>query len=119
MLTSAPHTWLFPQMAAVVHHGGAGTTAAGFRAGVPSIVIPASNDTFAWGRRVQELGVGKTIPRKKLTVQNLADALGFVCQRQPVEAARDLGARISCENGAETAARIISDSLKDTDRASR
>lgn len=65
MLECAPHAWLFPRMSVVVHHGGAGTTAAGLRAGVPSILIPHANDQFAWGRRVHELGAGaKPIPRK-------------------------------------------------------
>jgi sterol 3beta-glucosyltransferase len=79
ILESVPHSWLFPQMAAVIHHGGAGTTAAGLRAGVPGIIIPFSNDQFAWGRRVYELGVGsKPIPRKNLTAEKLADAIKFV-----------------------------------------
>ena len=43
-----PHEWLFPKMSAVVHHGGAGTTAEGLRAGVPSVIIPYGNDQFAW-----------------------------------------------------------------------
>ena len=53
-----PHEWLFPRVAAVVHHGGAGTTAAGLRAGKPSLLIPHVGDQFFWGRRVQELGLG-------------------------------------------------------------
>ena len=82
MLESAPHSWLFPRMKAVVHHGGAGTTAAGLRAGVPSIIIPHGNDQFAWGRRVYELGVGpKPVPRKKLTTEKLSDAI-HVCSDQ-------------------------------------
>ncbi len=111
-LDSAPHSWLFPRMAAVVHHGGAGTTAAGLRAGVPSVLIPHGNDQFAWGRRVQELGVGtRPIPRKRLTVAALADALNAV--REPVlrAAAADLGRRIRTEDGAETAARLITNAL--------
>lgn len=76
MLESVLHTWLFPQMAAVVHHGGAGTTAAGLNAGVPSIIIPHGNDQPAWGKRIYELGVGPSpIPRRKLTAKALADAI--------------------------------------------
>jgi sterol 3beta-glucosyltransferase len=108
ILESAPHSWLFSRMAAVVHHGGAGTTAAGLRAGIPSIIIPHSNDQFAWGRRVYELGVGsKPIPRRKLTAENLADAIKFVSAKEIKEAAKNLGLRIQSENGAETAAKII------------
>ena len=108
ILESAPHSWLFPRMAAVVHHGGAGTTAAGLNAGVPSIIIPHSNDQFAWGRRVHELGVGsKPIPRNKLSVERLADAIKSVLSKDIKEAARDLGIKIRGENGAEKAAKII------------
>ncbi len=58
MIDSTPHSWLFPHMAAVVHHGGAGTTAAGFRAGVPSLVVPFFGDQPYWGHRIVQLGVG-------------------------------------------------------------
>jgi len=58
MADSIPHDWLFPQVTAVVHHGGAGTTAAGFRAGVPTIIIPFIGDQFFWAHRVEKLGVG-------------------------------------------------------------
>jgi len=113
IVESAPHSWLFPRMAAVVHHGGAGTTAAGLRAGIPSIIIPQSNDHFAWGRRLYELGVGsKPIPKKNLTGEKLADAVKFVSTKEIMEAAKDLGVKIQGEKGAETAARIIIDCLK-------
>ncbi|MCX6065831.1 MAG: glycosyltransferase [Chloroflexi bacterium] len=108
LLESAPHAWLFPRMAVVVHHGGAGTTAAGLRAGVPSIVIPHGNDQFAWAQRVYELGVAaRPISRKKLTAENLAEAIRFVLKSEVREAAKVLGAKIREENGAETAAKII------------
>ncbi len=64
----APHDWLFPQMAAVVHHGGAGTTAAGLRAGIPTIIVPHFIDQPFWGQRVADLGAGpQPIPRRQLT----------------------------------------------------
>jgi sterol 3beta-glucosyltransferase len=95
-------------MKAVVHHGGAGTTAAGLRAGIPSIIIPNSNDQFAWGRRVYELGAGsKPIPRKKLTAEKLSDAIKSVSAKEIKDTAKDLGTKIQSENGAETAAKII------------
>lgn len=73
---SVPHDWLFPQMAAVVHHGGAGTTAATLRAGVPSIIVPFFGDQFFWGKRVAQLGVGALpIPQKQLSVERLASAI--------------------------------------------
>ena len=67
MVGSTPHSWLFPRMAAVVHHGGAGTTAAGLSAGVPSIITPFFGDQPFWGRRVAELGVGpRPMSRRQL-----------------------------------------------------
>lgn len=75
-LDHAPHEWLFPRMAAVVHHGGAGTTAASLRAGVPTIIIPFFADQPFWGRRVYELGVGpRPLLRKQLSAGCLADAI--------------------------------------------
>ncbi len=72
LVQSVPHDWLFARVNAVVHHGGAGTTAAGLRAGVPSIIIPFFADQPFWGERVAALGVGpKPIPRKKLTAEKL------------------------------------------------
>ena len=63
-----PHDRLFPRMAAVVHHGGAGTTGAGVRAGVPSLVVPFGVDQPFWGSRIAALGVGpRPIPRRRLT----------------------------------------------------
>ena len=77
MIDSIPFSWLFPQMMAVVHHGGAGTTSMGLRAGVPSIVTPFMGDQPFWGQRVHELGVGpRPIPLRRLTVDQLTEAIG-------------------------------------------
>jgi len=112
ILESAPHAWLFPRMAAVVHHGGAGTTAAGLRAGVPNIIIPHGNDQFAWGCRVFELGVGpRPIPRKNLTAEKLSSAIEATLAPQMREAARRLGQNIQTERGAESAAAVILSAL--------
>jgi sterol 3beta-glucosyltransferase len=109
MIDSAPHSWLFPRMAAVIHHGGAGTTAAGFRAGVPSIILPYGNDQFAWGLRVHELGVGpKPVPQKRLTAEALSSAITAALRPQVQAAAGALGERIRMERGAENAVEIIS-----------
>jgi sterol 3beta-glucosyltransferase len=97
-------------MAAVVHHGGAGTTAEGLRSGVPSIIIPHANDQFGWGRRVYELGVGaKPIPRKKLTSENLSSAIQLALADDVKDKANVLGAKIRSENGAAKAAKVIMD----------
>ena len=98
---SVPHSWLFPRVAAVVHHGGAGTTAAGLRAGVPSIVIPFFGDQAFWGERVFKLGVGPLpIPRKQLNANNLAQAIQTVVSDSRIrENAASLGAKIQAEDG--------------------
>ncbi len=105
---SVPHEWLFPQMAAVVHHGGAGTTAAALRSGVPQIIIPFGNDQFAWGKRMNELGVGaESIPRKELTADTLANAIAFTQTDIVLKKAKELGNRVQKEKGAEKSAELI------------
>ncbi len=110
-LESAPHDRLFPRMAAVVHHGGAGTTAAGLRSGVPSIVVPFFADQPFWARTVHALGVGpRPIPRKRLTAERLANAIEeAVTSREIREQAERLGAKIHAEDGVGRAVEIISD----------
>lgn len=72
----APYHWLFPRVAAVVHHGGSGTTAAGLRAGVPALVVPFLFDQFFWGRRLHRLGVAPApLPFKKLAAPALSRAI--------------------------------------------
>ena len=98
---SIPHDWLFSRVAAVVHHGGAGTTAAGLRAGIPSLLVPFFGDQFFWGRRVLEHGVGaRAIPRQALTSGRLADALETIVHDGAIrERAAELGKEIRAEDG--------------------
>ena len=51
-LSNCPHDWLFPRMSAVIHHGGAGTSAEGFRSGIPTMIVPFFGDQFLWASRV-------------------------------------------------------------------
>jgi UDP:flavonoid glycosyltransferase YjiC (YdhE family) len=113
MVGSIPHSWLFPKMAAVVHHGGAGTTGAGLRAGVPSIITPFFGDQPFWGQKVYELGVGpKPIPRKRLTVENLTEAIQqAVSDTTMREKASSLGERIRAENGVAQAVKFIEQNM--------
>jgi UDP:flavonoid glycosyltransferase YjiC (YdhE family) len=92
-----------------VHHGGAGTTAAGLRAGVPSIIIPFFGDQPFWGRRVAELGVGpEPIPRKQLTVERLAQAIQASLTDQTMrQRAANLGAKIRAEDGIANVVAVI------------
>lgn len=107
-IDAVPHTWLFPQMAAVCHHGGAGTSAAGFAAGVPSVIIPFSNDQFAWAHRAFDLKVGAApIYKKNLTADALADAIAFALQPEIMENAKNLGIQIAAENGSKAAVDVI------------
>lgn len=109
LIKNTPHRWLFPQMAVIVHHGGAGTTGASLCAGVPTIVVPHFGDQYYWGRRVAELGVGpKPIVRKKLSAKRLAAALSTALHDSGMrEQAANLGAKISAEDGVKKAVEVI------------
>jgi UDP:flavonoid glycosyltransferase YjiC (YdhE family) len=109
MIDSVPHDWLFPRMAAVVHHGGAGTTGAGLRAGVPSILVPFFGDQPFWGRRVYALGVGpEPIQRKSLNMKNLAEAIETAVGDEGMRRnAAGLGGQIRAEDGVEDAVEFI------------
>ena len=109
----APHDWLFPKMAAVVHHGGAGTTAAGFRAGAPSVIVSFFGDQPLWGWRAAELGVGPSpIPYKKLTAKRLAKAIEFAVSDKGVKMrAEKLGKTIRAERGVDNAEKILTEYL--------
>ena len=109
VVDSAPHSWLFPRMAAVVHHGGAGTTAEGLRAGVPAVIVPFAFDQFFWGARLKKMGLGPDpIPQKKLTADRLAHAIRIaVTDRDMRQRASSCAEAIRAENGIGNAVRII------------
>jgi UDP:flavonoid glycosyltransferase YjiC (YdhE family) len=106
---SVPFTWLFPRMTVVVHHGGAGTTSAGLRAGVPSIITPFFGDQPFWGRRVAELGVGpEPIFQKKLTASKLAAAIKIAVSDESMrQKSAKLGEKIRAEDGVTKAVEVI------------
>lgn len=108
-IDEAPHDWLFPRTAAVVHHGGAGTTAAGLRAGKPTVICPFIGDQPFWGRRVHETRVGPVaIPQKKLTPDNLAAAIRTAAEDPSMrERAEALGEQIRREDGVAAAVALI------------
>lgn len=109
---SVPHNWLFKQVSAIVHHGGAGTTAAALRSGKPSIVIPFVFDQPFWGRCISELGVGGIIKYKELSAERLANLITICTNDEDLRSkARDLGQKIQVENGAANAAEAINDYL--------
>jgi len=106
---SIPHDWLFPHLSAVVHHGGAGTIAAGLRAGLPSVSIPFVSDQPYWGRRMAELGVGpKPIARRRLSVERLAGSItAATSDRDMRRRAAALGQHIHTEDGVANAVEVI------------
>ncbi|KAL0076355.1 hypothetical protein J3Q64DRAFT_1666352 [Phycomyces blakesleeanus] len=105
-VSSVPHDWLFPQIQGVVHHGGAGTTAAGLRAGLPTVIKPFFGDQRFWGQRVEELGIGVCI--SKLTINKLSDALVSITSSSSMIArAKSIGETIRAENGVKTAVECI------------
>jgi sterol 3beta-glucosyltransferase len=109
----APHRWLFPRVAAVVHHGGAGTTAAGLVAGRPTVICPFQGDQHFWGAAVYRAGAGpKPLPAKKLTRERLAAAIRTAIDDPSVRGrATELSHRIAAEDGAGRASDEIEASL--------
>jgi UDP:flavonoid glycosyltransferase YjiC (YdhE family) len=109
VLDSAPHSWLFPRMAAVVHHGGAGTTAEGLRAGVPTVIVPFTFDQPFWGKRIKAMGLGPDpIPQKNLTADRLAQAIRTAVTDSGMKLrAHSCGEAVRAENGLSNAVKII------------
>lgn len=104
-----PHDWLFPHMASVVHHGGAGTTAAGLRAGVPGIITPFGGDQSAWADLVIKSGVGPPAGAvQRLTPEKLANAIHTAINDAAMRArAAAIGEKIRAENGIVRAVEVI------------
>ncbi|PUB31820.1 UDP:flavonoid glycosyltransferase YjiC (YdhE family) [Promicromonospora sp. AC04] len=113
-IDSAPYDWLFPRLAAAVHHGGAGTTAAGLRAGIPTIITPVAVDQFNWGHRVAELGVGpEPISIKKLDADRLTAAITQATTDEAMrERAADLRVRLQQEDGIGRTAELFTEYLR-------
>ncbi|KAL1533468.1 sterol 3beta-glucosyltransferase [Salvia divinorum] len=100
MIVDCPHDWLFPQCSAVVHHGGAGTTATGLKAGCPTTIVPFFGDQFFWGEIIYQKGLGPApIPISQLTVESLTEAIRFMLQPEVKSRAMKVAARIRKEDG--------------------
>lgn len=112
MLGNVPHDWLFKHVSCVVHHGGAGTTAAGIALGKPTVIVPFFGDQPFWGAMIARAGAGPTpIPFKQLTADKLCAALLEALKPTTLEKAMELGARISQEKGSEVGGMSFHDHL--------
>jgi UDP:flavonoid glycosyltransferase YjiC (YdhE family) len=108
LIGDTPHDWLFPRCRAICHHGGAGTTAAGLRAGLPTVVVPSFGDQFFWGRMVADAGAGPDpIPISRLTTAALTAAFDACRRPQVRERAQALGARLREIDGADLAVQSV------------
>jgi UDP:flavonoid glycosyltransferase YjiC (YdhE family) len=107
-LRHAPHDWLFPQMSAAVHHGGAGTTAAAVRAGIPSVIVPFYGDQPFWARCLNRQGVAPpAVERKAMTADMLASALAATQHPAMIRKAAALGSAVRAEDGIGEAVRCL------------
>ncbi len=104
----APHDWLYKRVKAAIHHGGAGTTSASFHAGIPTITMPLAIDQFFWGERIQKLGVGLSIPQRKLNAQNLAQGIIEALNNGSMQSkARSIHEKLNKEDGVQAATKEI------------
>ena len=107
-LGAAPHDWLLPRCKMIIHHGGAGTTSAGLRSGIPNVVVPFTADQPFWGRRVHAIGAGpKPILVKKLSVVNLAHAIAEADDHVIRKRAQVVGQKMRNEDGVRSAVELI------------
>jgi vancomycin aglycone glucosyltransferase len=100
------HQALFPRLAAVVHHGGAGTTAAAARAGVPQVLAPMYSDQFYWAHRVRALGIGTSVVGT-LTTESLASALWAALEPSVPPHARSVGQQLTSDGAMVAARRLV------------
>ena len=112
MLGNVPHDWLFEHVSAVIHHGGAGTTAAGIALGKPTVIVPFFGDQPFWGAMVAKAGAGPLpIPSKQLTADKLAGAILEALKPATLRKAQELGAKIRSEKGSEVGAQSFHEKL--------
>ncbi|KAM3520637.1 hypothetical protein MY4038_009344 [Beauveria bassiana] len=102
LIGNCPHDWLFQHVSAVVHHGGAGTTAAGIAAGKPTVVVPFFGDQAFWGQMVARAGAGpQPIPYTEMTADSLAESITTALKEDVQKGAQEMAKTIAAENGAE------------------
>lgn len=114
MLENTPHDWLFPRCSAVVHHGGAGTSAIGLKCGKPTVIVPFFGDQPFWGAMIADnkAGAHKSIPYKKLTAERLAESIKQCMTDEARQNAERIAEGIEKEgDGAENAVKSFERSL--------
>lgn len=105
VIGSCPHDWLFHQVSCVIHHGGAGTTAAGLALGRPTIIVPFFGDQEFWGRIVAQAGAGPfPLPHKQLTVDKLSAAIEMALKDSTKEKAQEIAQKMEGESGTKKGA---------------
>jgi len=108
VMDAVPHDWLLPRCKAIIHHGGAGTTAAGLHSGIPNVVVSFAADQPFWGARVHAIGAGPQPLRiKKLTVEKLVASLVEADGEISRTGAQTAGRKIRDENGIRAAVTLI------------
>ncbi|KAL2429980.1 Sterol 3-beta-glucosyltransferase UGT80B1 [Exophiala dermatitidis] len=113
MLGNVPHDWLFKHVSCVVHHGGAGTTAAGITAGRPTVIVPFFGDQPFWGAMVARAGAGPDpIPYKQLTADKLVNAIDFCLKPESRERAKEFASKIAAERGSDMGAQSFHQHLE-------
>jgi sterol 3beta-glucosyltransferase len=114
VIESAPHDWLFPQVSAVIHHGGSGTTGAGLRAGRPTLICPVLGDQPFWAHQVHKLGAGpEPLPWRQLTAAKLEPRLRrLVTNPSFKNVAYNVSRLLAAEDGSRRAATILETTYK-------
>ncbi|KAF9871095.1 udp- transferase [Colletotrichum karsti] len=112
LIGNCPHDWLFKRVSAVVHHGGAGTSAAGIAAGRPTVVVPFFGDQPFWGQMIARAGAGPMpVPFKEMTAETLASSIVFALKPEVQFAVQQMAERIAQEDGAGETAKDIQERL--------
>lgn len=114
VVRDVPHSWLFPRMRAAVHHGGAGTTAAALRAGIPAVVCPFFGDQPYWGGRVAAIGAGPDpLPIKRLDPESLTERITRTVRDEAMRhRAAEIGRRIAAEDGVGRACAVLEEARR-------
>ncbi|KAF7718745.1 Sterol 3-beta-glucosyltransferase [Penicillium ucsense] len=100
VIGSIPHDWLFQHVSCVIHHGGAGTTAAGLAHGCPTVIVPFFGDQHFWGNVVAKAGAGPApIPYRDLTSKKLIERIQVALQPEIQQAAQEIQVKMSKESG--------------------